>query len=184
MAKKIRKIVALIQVPSWLSYMNNNKMMSEFVFRMSKPIPDTDDPVIVFKTMLRKHFPIDIDANNSLMGVIFKHEIRVINEICMGLVNEPSPYRKSVELLYALDILQAYDYRSELNFMEFIILWLWKFIHKKEELRIGRCKACDKVFFKSSVNKIFCSDKCSGQIRYQKHKEKILALINKKGCNK
>ena len=185
--KKYKTTVALIKGPSWLSCMNNAKTMSEFVLRMSEPISDTDNEIIVFKTMLRKHFPIDIDENSISIGVIFKHEIKTINEICMELVKAPRNSRKVRELLYALDSIQysptIASLTSEFSFIDFIIVWLWKFIHGKTELLIGKCERCGKLFLKSPTDKKFCSFACSSTFRSKRYREK-LALMKKKGVSK
>ena len=149
--------------------------MSEFVLEMTKPLPKGKE-IEAFKHMLKESFEIDRDM------IVYSKDIILIHRICVVLSTSVLFYEEALPLWHCLVDNQYYPYTksNEISFMDFIILWLWRFITRNAKLAIGVCPRCKKTFLKTPINKEYCSDSCSSVMRSRKYRSKI----TKKGVSK
>ena len=148
--------------------------MSEFVLEMTKPLPKGKE-IEAFKHMMKESFEIDRDM------IVYSQDIILIHRICVILSTTGLFYEEALPLWHHLvDSQYPYTRSYEIGFMDFIILWLWRFITRNAKLAIGVCPTCKKAFLKTSINKEYCSDLCSSVMRGRKYRLKI----TKKGVSK
>ena len=56
------------------------------------------------------------------------------------------------------------------------LAYIYPYVLGEKEFPVGKCPRCGEMFYKSSKNKVFCSDSCSSVIRSRKYRERLRAL--------
>lgn len=100
---------------------------------------------------------------------------------------DPSPANKSTLMIavneFTWEGVDRHNCSDRDKFIRGFLTNIYPYVLWEKELFVGKCLHCGKMFYKSSKNKIFCSNSCASTFRGRRYREK-LALINKKGCSK
>lgn len=67
------------------------------------------------------------------------------------------------------------DYDGHKLFRGFLA-YIYPYVLGEKEFPISKCPRCGKMFYKSSKNKVFCSDPCGSAVRYRRFWERKKAL--------
>lgn len=122
---------------------------------------------------------VDLHIKNSDMSQI----AGCISNLLAALVVyqcDPSSDNGSILLLAVNDFtwegMNRHDCSDRNRFIRGFLTYIYPYVLGEKELFVGKCSHCGKMFYKSSKNKIFCSDSCASVLRGRRYRERKKAL--------
>ncbi len=58
-------------------------------------------------------------------------------------------------------------------FIRGFLMHIYPYVLGEKELFVGECQNCRKLFYKTSKNKIFCSEACSSMTRWKRYRARL-----------